>query len=199
MREINRLFSGGNPKWQPLDLTPEAINAAGFAALLGSNAINFGHVADFEFQNSTVTLWFKDNKQETVDQALASAERAVHAVGEDHPEFRVRLGTGVIALQQAINNVVSRYHWLIMGMVNLAVLLISAYAYRSLVASLILLIPVNLSNLLLGAAIHLMGIGDRRRSRHRLRDLSALSHLRRIRRARARFRESTNRRANDDR
>jgi len=159
MREINRLFSGGNPKWQPLDLTPEAINAAGFAALLGSNAINFGHVADFEFQDSTVTLWFKDNKQETVDQALASAKRAVEAVGEDHAEFRVRLGTGVIALQQAINHVVERYHWLIMSMVNLAVLLISAYAYRSLVASFILLIPVNLSNLLLGASIHLMGIG----------------------------------------
>ena len=159
MREINRLFSGGNPKWQPLDLTPQAIKAAGFAALLGSNAINFGHVADFEFQDSTVTLWFKDNKQETVDQALESARRAVEAVGEDHPEFRVRLGSGVIALQQAINDVVERYHWLIMVMVNGAVLLISAFAYRSLVASLILLIPVNLSNLLLVAAIYLMGIG----------------------------------------
>ena len=159
MREINRLFSGGNPKWQPLDLTPEAIKAAGFAALLGSNAINFGHVADFEFQDSTVTLWFKDNKQETVGQALESARRAVEAVGEDHPEFRVRLGSGVIALQQAINHVVERYHWLIMVMVNGAVLLISAFAYRSLVASFILLIPVNLSNLLLVAAIYLMGIG----------------------------------------
>ena len=159
MREINRLFSGGNPKWQPLDLTPEAIKAAGFAALLGSNAINFGHVADFEFQDSTVTLWFKDNKQETVDQALASARRAVDAVGEDHPEFRVRLGSGVIALQQAINDVVERYHWVIMTMVNGAVLLISAFAYRSFVASLILLIPVNLSNLMLVASIYLMGIG----------------------------------------
>ena len=196
MREINRLFSGGNPKWQPLDLTPQAIKAAGFAALLGSNAINFGHVADFEFQDSTVTLWFKDNKQETVDQALESARRAVEAVGEDHPEFRVRLGSGVIALQQAINDVVERYHWLIMVMVNGAVLLISAFAYRSLVASLILLIPVNLSNLLLVAAIYLMGIGldikrrhrrgYRRRRRCRLRDLSVVAHLRRIHNAESR-------------
>ena len=79
--------------------------------------------------------------------------------GIDHEEFRVRLGTGVIALQQAINNVVERYHWLIMGMVNGAVLLISAFAYRSFVAAFILLLPVNLSNLLLGAAIHMLGIG----------------------------------------
>ncbi|MFP6682405.1 MAG: MMPL family transporter [Gammaproteobacteria bacterium] len=159
MREVNRLFAGGNPKWQDLDLTREAIYAAAFAALLGNNTINFGHVADFMFQHSTVTLWYKDNKQETVDQALASAKRAVAIVGEDHPLFRVRLGTGVIALQQAVNDVVERYHWLIMGMVNGAVLLISAFAYRSFVAAFILLIPVNLSNLLLVAAIQLLGIG----------------------------------------
>jgi predicted RND superfamily exporter protein len=159
MREINRLFSGGNPKWLPLDPTEEAINAAGFAALLGSNAINFGHVADFEFQNSTVSLWYPDNRQETVDAALASARRAVEAVGEDHPEFRVRLATGVIALQQAMNNVVDRYHWLILGMVNLGVMLIAATAYRSFVAALLLLVPVNLSNFMLVAAMHLLGIG----------------------------------------
>jgi hypothetical protein len=159
MREVNRLFAGGNPKWQELDLTREAIYAAAFATLLGNNTVNFGHVADFMFQHSTITLWYKDNKQETVDAALASAERAVAVVGEDHPLFRVRLGTGVIALQQAMNNTVEKYHWLIMGMVNGAVLLITSFAYRSLVAGFILLIPVNMSNLLLGASIHMLGIG----------------------------------------
>ena len=159
MREVNRLFAGGNPKWQELDLSREAIYAAAFAVTLGNNTVNFGHVADFLFQHSTVTLWYKDNKQETVDIALANAERAIAIVGADHPKFRVRLGTGVIALQQAVNNVVERYHWIIMGMVNVAVLLIAAFAYRSFVAAFILLIPVNLSNLMLVAAIHLLGIG----------------------------------------
>ena len=159
MRETNRLFSGGNPKWSPLDRTVEAVNAAGFAAMFGSSPINFGHVIDFGLQNSTVTFWYKDNKQETIDAALASAKRAVAAVQEVHPEFRVRLGTGVIALQQAMNYVVERYHWFILGLLNFAVMLISAYAYRSLVAAFILLIPVNLSNLLLGATMHMLGIG----------------------------------------
>ena len=113
--------------------------AAAFAVTLGNNTVNFGHVADFLFQHSTVTLWYKDNKQETVDIALANAERAIAIVGADHPKFRVRLGTGVIALQQAVNNVVERYHWIIMGMVNVAVLLIAAFAYRSFVAAFILL------------------------------------------------------------
>ena len=159
MSEINRLFSGGNPKWLPLDLTTQATNAAAFAALLGSNAINFGHVADFEFQNSTVSLWYKDNKQETVDHALAAAAKAVEQVGLDHADFRVRLGTGVIALQQAQNNTIQRYHWIIIGMVNVAVMVLATLAYRSIIAALILLIPVNLANIMLVAAMHLVGVG----------------------------------------
>jgi uncharacterized protein len=159
MSEINRLFSGGNPKWAPLDLTPTATSAAGFAALLGSNAINFGHVADYEFQNSTVSFWYKDNKQETVDHALAAAAKAVEEVGLEYPDFHVKLGTGVIALQQAMNNVIERYHWIIIGMVNVAVMLLAGFAYRSIVAACILLIPVNLANLLLVACMHLVGVG----------------------------------------
>ncbi len=159
MSEINRLFSGGNPKWLPLDPTDEAVGAAGFAALLGSNAINFGHVADFEFQNSTVSFWYKDNIQETVDHALAAAREAVEEVGIDHEEFTVRLGTGVIALQQAMNNSVEKYHWIIIGMVNVAVLFLATFAYGSVLAAFILIIPVNLANLMLVGTMHLLGVG----------------------------------------
>jgi predicted RND superfamily exporter protein len=159
MRATNRLFAGGNPKWFMLDRTPDAISAAGFAVTMGNAPINLAHVVDFTVHNSTVTFWYKDNTQETVDAALAAAQRAVDVVGIDHPEFRVRLGTGVIALQQAMNHVVERYHWFILFLLNCAVLIITALAYRSFVAALILLIPVNLSNLLLGAAMHSLGIG----------------------------------------
>ena len=159
MMEGNRLFSGGNPKWLPLDPTDAAVRSAGVAMTMGTNPVNFSHITDFVFQTSTVSLWYKDNKQETVDAALASAQRAVDAVGVDHPKFRVRMATGFIALQQAMNLVVERYHWIILGLVNVAILLISAYAYRSFVAALILLVPVNLSNFMLMAAMHLLGIG----------------------------------------
>ena len=157
--QTNRLFAGGNPKWLQLDLTRPAISAAAFGAQMGSNTVNFGNVADFEFQDSTVSLWYKDNKQETVDAALASAARAVKIVGEDHPEFRVRLGSGVIALQQAMNSVVERFHIIIMVMVNLAVMVLATWAYRSVVAAVVLLIPVNLSNIYLVAAMQLLGVG----------------------------------------
>ncbi len=159
MGEVNRLYSGGNPKWMPLDMTDDAVSAAGFAATMGTNPVNFATISDLQFQNLTVSSWFRDNKQETVDAALASAARAVEIVGKDHPDFEVRLGSGVIALQQAMNNVVHDYHYLILGLVNVAILIIAAYAYRSVLAAVLMLVPVNLSNFMLGASMHLLGIG----------------------------------------
>ena len=159
LMEGNRLFSGGNPKWLPLDPTNEMVGAASIAVMLGSSPKAFSHVINFDIQNGTVSLWYKDNKQDTVDSALAAAKQAVEQVGIDHAAFTVRLGTGTIALQQAMNHVVERYHWVIIGLLNLVILLGCSYAYKSVVAGLILLVPVNLSNFVLMASMHLMGIG----------------------------------------
>jgi predicted RND superfamily exporter protein len=71
----------------------------------------------------------------------------------------VRLGTGTIALQEAVNRVIKRYQWVVIGVVNLFVFLMCAAAYRSIVAGLLLLVPVNLANEALIAAMHLLGVG----------------------------------------
>jgi uncharacterized protein len=159
LMEANRLFSGGNPKWLPLDDSDQAVNAAASAVMLGSSPKAYSHVIDFEQQNGTVSLWYEDNKQRTVDTAIAQAVAAVDAVGADHEHFRIRLAGGTIALQQATNNVVQRYHWVILGFLNLVILIGCSIAYRSVVAGLILLVPVNMANVVLGAALHMMGVG----------------------------------------
>ncbi len=157
--EGNRLFAGGNPKWLPLDPNDTAVNAAAQAVMLGSSAKAFSNVVDFEQENGTVSLWYKDNKQDTVASALKQVREAVQQLGVDHGAFRIRLGTGTIALQEAMNNVVERYHWVVIGLLNVVILIGCSIAYRSIVAGLILLAPVNLANFILNACMHLMGIG----------------------------------------
>ncbi|MES2681993.1 MAG: MMPL family transporter [Pseudomonadota bacterium] len=159
MSEGNRLMSGGNPLWLPVDQERRAAYSASQAVMFGSNPVNFGHVLGYTGHNSTVSVWFADNKQETVDAALASARRAVDVVGEDHPDFRVRMASGFIALQQAMNVVVERYHWLIFGLVNLAIAVIAGWAYKSVAAAILLLIPVNMSNFFQMQAMYQLGIG----------------------------------------
>jgi uncharacterized protein len=159
LRESNRLFQGGSPKWLPLDNRDRAINAAAIGVMMGSSAKNYGHVVDDTMQHGTVSLWYKDNKQETVDAALAAARKAVAEVGAEHEFFRIRMATGIIALQEAVNIIVDRFHWVMIGMLNVAIFLLCAYAYRSFVAGFLLLVPVNLSNQVMIAAMHLMGVG----------------------------------------
>ena len=159
LMDANRLISGGHSKWLPLDNNDRAVNAAASAVLMGTSPKAFSNVVDFELQNSTVSFWYPDNKQDTVDHALASARAAVEQVGAEHDAFTVRLGSGTIAIQQAINHVVERYHWLIMGLLNLVILAVASYAYHSFVAGIVLLIPVNLSNMILTTSMSFMGIG----------------------------------------
>ncbi|MDN5872918.1 MAG: efflux RND transporter permease subunit [Sinobacteraceae bacterium] len=159
MMQGNRLFNGGNPKWLPIDPTVRAVRGAGTAIAFGADPANFGQVSDFMFQNSAITFFYKDNTQKTVDAALTAARAAVAQVGKNHHAFRIRLASGSIALQHAINYVVERYHWIIMGLLDLAIICISTFAYRSVVAALILMVPVNIANMLLLSMMRFMGIG----------------------------------------
>ncbi len=159
LAETNRLFNGGDPRWLPLDPRQRAISAAAVGAMMGTSATNFSNVVSPNMQHSTVSLWYRDNKQETVDAALAAARAAVDAVGLDHPAFRVRLGSGIIALQEAVNHVIARYQHVVIAMVNAMIFVMCAIAYRSAVAGALLLVPVNLANQALIAAMHVLGVG----------------------------------------
>ena len=159
LSEGNRLLSGGDPRWLAVDPDRRSVNGAVEAVMLGTSPKAYSNVIDFEMEHATVSLWYKDNKQETVDAALEAARQAVAIVGIDHKDFTVRLGTGTIALQEAVNRMVHRYHYIVIGLLNLVILLGCTYAYRSLVAGLILLIPVNLSNFSLTATMHVLGMG----------------------------------------
>lgn len=157
--EANRLFNGGNPKWAPIDKNDAAASAASSALMLGTSPTAYLHIADFEQKNATVSLWYPDNKQETVDRALHDAKVCLAEVGEEHEKFRIRLASGSIALQQSINETVDIYQWYILIGLNIAIFIGCAYAYRSKIAALILLLPVNIANMMLTAFMVILGIG----------------------------------------
>ena len=75
--------------------------------------------------NGTVSLWDKDNKQDTVDVALEQTRRGLEAIGLEHEHFNIRLGTGAIALQQSVNDTVDYYQWVILAALNMVILLLS--------------------------------------------------------------------------
>ncbi|MDN5938514.1 MAG: MMPL family transporter, partial [Salinisphaera sp.] len=90
---------------------------------------------------------------------LEAARAAVAKVGVEHETFTVRLGSGTIALQKAVNAAVKADYWLIIGLLNLAMIVLTWPAFRSLWASFILLVPVNMSNFVIIGMMSLMGVG----------------------------------------
>ncbi|MAA75171.1 MAG: RND transporter [Salinisphaeraceae bacterium] len=159
LREANRLYQGGDPRWAPIDPDAQSTNAAAQAAMMGTGPKAFSHVVDFRQKNSTVSLWYKDNKQETVDEALANARKAIEKVGTEHELFKIRLGTGTIALQQAVNDTVEANYWEIIIFLNILMFVLAGIAFRSAVAGFILLVPVNMANFVIVASMSLMGVG----------------------------------------
>ncbi|MCX7175320.1 MAG: MMPL family transporter, partial [Proteobacteria bacterium] len=157
--EANRLFNGGNPKWSPIDRDDASASAASSALMLGTSPVAFLHIADFEQKNATVSLWYANNKQDTVDAALTDARKCIDGVGIEHEKFRIRLASGSIALQQSINDTVDKYQWYIMAGINLVISIGCTLVYRSFAAALILLVPVNLANIMLTAYMVLAGMG----------------------------------------
>ncbi len=157
--EVNRLYNGGDVRWLPLDLRERALTASAVAAMMGSSSEAYNHVIDAELKHATVSFWYADNTQDTVDQALAAARDAVASVGVEHEQFEVRLATGSIALQQAMNTIVADYHFWIVAALNLVIFCIFSLSHRSAMTGLILLAPVNLAHQSMIAVMHVLGIG----------------------------------------
>src|SRR5437660_9029342 len=61
--------------------------------------------SDLNGTNGDVVLWYKDLRASTVDEAMAQAQRAVAAVQpQPSPVYRIRLATGSVALQYALDH-----------------------------------------------------------------------------------------------
>jgi predicted RND superfamily exporter protein len=159
LAEGGRLYNGGDPRWLPMDTSDRATQAAASAAMMGSGPKAFSHVIDMKQQNATVSLWYRDNRQETVDKALADARAALEAVGADHDTFTVRLGSGTIALQQAVNDTVKEHYWVIVIVLSALMFILSAVAFKSMLAGIILVSQVNMANFVIIAMLSALGMG----------------------------------------
>ncbi|NQV22337.1 MAG: RND transporter, partial [Rhodospirillales bacterium] len=67
--EANRLFSGGNPKWMPMDDSDLSITSAANALMFGNSTKNYSHVVDYGLRHGTVSFWYKDKKTPTLVQS----------------------------------------------------------------------------------------------------------------------------------
>jgi predicted RND superfamily exporter protein len=158
--QINRLFHGGLPKW---NVIPEHDADAAMLfqlAMSGASPGDFDRLFTRGYKAASVSVWYKDHRSETIERALRRAEGFMAAEkGAKTDGSKLRLASGTIGLAGAINETVARSELYILLLVLATVFVTCSLTYRSFVAALLLLIPVNVSNLIASAIMVEMGIG----------------------------------------
>lgn len=156
----NRLLHGGNPKWIPLDTDVRSVTSNMFFTLTGHSLTDYQQLVRSDLSSGDVVLWYKDLRADTVNQAMESVTKAVNATSRgSSKDFRIRLAGGAVAMQYAMNRVVSRANVKIMVYLLAAIFLMSAITYRSFTAALLLIVPLVLAQFATDTVMYLRGVG----------------------------------------
>ena len=147
----------GDPKWQ---LIPKDRRDAGFFLGMIFSSSEPGDLSRFvtqDAQRATVTLYLRDHKGETLRKVVDHAKKFI----EEHPmeEADFLLASGYGGLLAAVNEVITESEIRVTALAFLIVLLFCGIAFRSVLAGVLFLVPLALSNYVTYAMMGALGIG----------------------------------------
>lgn len=154
---IIRALHGGDPRWE---LIPTDARESGFFLEMIYGASEPGDLSRFvtpDSRHANLALYLADHKGTTLQAVVARLREYVQKNPMEKARFRLAGGYG--GLLAAVNEVVTGTQAMVTALAFLAVFLFCAVAYRSVVAGLMFMIPLALSNYLTYALMGWRGIG----------------------------------------
>ncbi len=154
---IISVLHGGDPKWE---LIPTDPREAGFFLEMIYTSAEPGDLQRFvttNSQNANITLYLQDHKGETLRKVVAAAKEFIEA--NPMKGVRFRLAGQLGGLLAAINEVVTWHQAQVTILAFSIVFLFCGVAYRSIIAGLLFLVPLLISNYLTYALMGARGIG----------------------------------------
>ena len=158
---IHKYVYGGYPKWQilPRNLTD---SAQLYYLLMGGAAPgDYDRYFSEDKKDANVIIWYKDHMGDTIRGAMSWVKEFVETNKAEIEEkgYRFRLASGNIGMLAAINETVQGSQLINFILVMGSVFVLCSITYRSIVAALILMIPLNLANLITMSIMKGLGIG----------------------------------------
>jgi hypothetical protein len=148
---------GGDPKWDLIPLDP--MEAGFFLEMIYSSA-EPGDLVRFVTQdskNANIALYLRDHKGETLRNVVKKCNEFIDEHKLEDAEFRLAGGYG--GLLAAVNEVVTRSHARVTIMAFAIIFLCCGIAYRSVLAGILFLVPLAVSNYLTFALMGARKIG----------------------------------------
>ena len=143
-RQINTVLHYNDPRWGLLPRSTDDVGGIVMVAEHGSEPGDFDRWANYNFQHGRVTFFLYDHRGDTLRDVIQRANNFIHAHPMQGAEFKLASGhAGVLA---AANEVIARSDKITLGLMLAAQLIFCAFGFRSLVAGLLFVGVVLLSN-----------------------------------------------------
>jgi predicted RND superfamily exporter protein len=154
---IISILHSSDPKWE---LVPENKRDAGFFLEMIYSSSEPGDLVRFvtiDSQTANITMYLKDHKGETLRKVVEHAREFIEANPVDNVKFRLAGGYG--GLLAAINEEVTKHRDQVTILAFSIIFIFCALAYRSILAGLLFLVPLAVSNYLTYALMGARNIG----------------------------------------
>ncbi|HJY83973.1 MAG TPA: MMPL family transporter [Candidatus Binatia bacterium] len=139
IRQLYQMFEEGVPKWAILPSEPRHIGNLLGVFLQTAGASGLERLVDRDLQNATITIYFRDDRRDTIVKALQRAKDYIAANPVDNLDFR--LACGLFGMLAAVNDEVEWSYQVNLYLVLATVFVLSFLTYRSLAGALIVMIP----------------------------------------------------------
>lgn len=158
---VEKYIFGGYPKWEVLPTNEDESNQA-FIVLTGtSGPKDYARYFSGNLRMANVIVWTKDHMGNTIRSVISSINEFIEANKEGiaNANMKFRLASGNLGVLAAANETVKDSQLLNFVLVMLTVFGLCALTYRSFLAAIILMIPLNLANFVTLSIMYFMGIG----------------------------------------
>lgn len=155
--QIIKTMHGGGPKWE---LIPTERQESGFFLEMIYSSAEPGDLNRFvtpDSKDANITVFLRDHKGDTLRRVIQTARDYI----DSHPmeSARFLLAGGLGGLLAAVNEVITKTQALVTFLAFLLIFVSCALAFRSVVAGLLFLVPIAISNYLTYAVMGALGIG----------------------------------------
>jgi predicted RND superfamily exporter protein len=157
VKRLFRMFHEGDPKW---GILPEEKSHLSQTFFLLGGSMAPGEMDRFistpDYTNATVTLFFKDYNNQIIKDAISYIK--TYIVDNPNEDMEFRLAGGILGILAAVNEEVEWSYWVNLGLIFAMTFLLCSITYRSLLAALILIIPLAISQILSDNFMYVFGI-----------------------------------------
>lgn len=144
---VNKFLHAGDPKWEVVPLDPYMMGSIMNLVISAAQTGDFDRMLSRDHQSANIVIWCKDHKGETIREVIKRAREWIE-VSKDFEKIQFKLASGYLGILAAVNEVVASAQAQNMALILALTILTSAFAYRSFVASLMLLATLLLANFL---------------------------------------------------